>query len=653
MILATLQLHQTDFSFSSKTPSIYEVKISDKPVPKENSILCHVTIEGKYQNKEIEAYHDKKHFLLYFAKDEMSHILKRGDILTIYTHLSLPQNNGNPDEFDYRRYLIRNGISGMGYVASSHWRMLRHDSNLSFSQVAQDYRDKLIRVFQRLGFQGDNFAVLSALTVGYMNDLSNELKEVYSIAGVSHVLSLSGLHIGILYALLLFLFSPFWKRLPMIKPWIYAIIVMMLWGFAFFTGAQPPVIRSVIMATVYALSCLQSDKPLSLNTLSATAFFMLLYNPLWVYDVGFQLSFVSIAAILLLQPPIYRLLTVRRKSVTSFSTYIKHKIFRKGDSTIKYDWLTSALYVVWGVVTVSIAAQLGTAPLIAHYFHQLPTHFLITNLWIIPVTTLVLYLACFMLLMTPFPSFQQQIADVLNNLLDLQNEMLHATASWPLASIDQLWLDGLEVVMIYFMLLMIYRCLKRCTFRRVSLMLFCILLFFTYQLYDRLSNIPSRTIVFYNDSRKNLNVHCFDEGGESWLFCVGSHKPYYSLYKSVSPYWTHLHIPAPHFLPSDASLNHISAHNDIVDYGGKCICLLCDDRWLDRKCGSKLNVDYLFLSSGYKGRLIDLANLFNIRKVILNSSFSEYRRELIEQECKKMQIPYIDLSINGALFISL
>ena len=142
--------------------------------------------------------------------------------------------------------------------------------------------------------------------------------------------------------------------------------------------------------------CLQPNKPLSLNTLSATAFFMLLYNPLWMYDVGFQLSFVSIAAILLLQPPIYRLLTVRRKSVTSFSVYIKQKIFKRRDSAIKYDWMSSFLYAIWGVVTVSIAAQLGTAPLIAHYFHQLPTHFLITNLWIIPVTTLVLYLACFM-----------------------------------------------------------------------------------------------------------------------------------------------------------------------------------------------------------------------------------------------------------------
>ncbi len=653
MILATLHLHQTNFNFSGKTPSIYEVKISDKPVPKQNSILCHVALEGKYQNKEIEISHDKKYFLLYFAKDDMSHTLKRGNILTIYTHLSLPQNNGNPDEFDYRRYLIRNGISGTGYVASKHWKMLGNDSNLSFFQVAQDYRDKLIRVFQHLGFHGDNFAVLSALTVGYMNDLSSEIKEVYSVAGVSHVLSLSGLHIGILYALLLFLFSPFWKRWSVLKPWIYAIIVMMLWGFAFFTGAQPPVIRSVVMATVYALSCLQSNKPLSLNTLSATAFFMLLYNPLWMYDVGFQLSFVSIAAILLLQPPLYHLLEGERKSVTSFSTYIKEKIFKKGDSTIKYDLMNSALYAIWGVITVSIAAQLGTAPLIAHYFHQLPTHFLITNLWIIPVTTLVLYLACFMLLMTPFPAFQQQIADVLNYLLDLQNEMLHATASWPLASINQLWLDGLGVGMLYFMLLIIYRCLKRCTFRRVSLMLFFILLFFTYQLYDRLSNISSKTIVFYNDSRKNLNVHCFDGRGESWLFCVGSHKPYYSLYKSVSPYWTHLHLPTPHFLPSDASLNHISVHNDIVDYGGKRICLLCDNRWLDRKCETKLNVDYLFLSSSYKGRLMDLMNLFNIRKVILNSSFSDYRRELIEQECKKMQIPYIDLSINGALSVSL
>ncbi len=652
MLLTTLRLYQTDFDYSNKIPSVYKVLISGKPMPKQKTILCHAIIEGKYQNNKFERYRDKKFFLLYFAKDSALYSLKRGDELLVYTHLSPPLNKGNPDEFDYRRYLIRNGVSGTGYIASEHWRQVGYESSRTLFQLAQDYRDKVIDIFRNLGFRGDNYAVLSALTVGYMDELSNEIKEIYSVAGVSHVLSLSGLHIGILYALLIFLFSPFWKKWNALKPWIYAIIVILLWAFAFFTGAQPPVIRSVIMATVYAFSCLQSNKPLSLNTLAATAFFMLLYNPLWFYDVGFQLSFSSIAAIILLQPKIYGILIAERKPATSFLSYIKGKI-NKDESVNNYHWINSFFYMLWGIISVSIAAQIGTAPLIAHYFHQLPTHFLITNLWIIPATTLALYLALFMLLMTPFPTFQQLIADLLNKLLDLQNEILRATANWPFASVNQLWVDAFEVGMLYLILLMIYRSIKLRTSRSVYCMLFCLLSFSAYQLYDRISNIPSKSIVFYNDTRKNLNVHCFAANGDSWLLCTGPSQPYFSLYKSVSPYWAHLHLSTPHFLLSNIALNELSVHDGIVNYGGKHICLLYDNHWLNRKCRSPLTIDYLYVSNGYKGKIRELTAFFHICEVILNSSFSDFRRESIEKECKRMEIPYFDLSKHGALIVYL
>ena len=235
-----------------------------------------------------------------------------------------------------------------------------------------------MELYHRLGFQGDNLAVLSALTVGDKENLSEDMRETYSIAGASHVLALSGLHIGLLSTLFLFFFSFLWKRWAAFKPLGFFLVILFLWAFAFLTGLSSSVVRSVIMFSLLVVSRLQSEKLLSLNTLAATAFLMLLYNPLWLFDVGFQLSFVAVVSILLIQPKLYSLLSVRR-------------------CIPRY---------VWGLLTVSVAAQIGTAPLVIFYFSRFSTHFLLTNLWVIPMVTLILYSAVLMLILTPFPFLQ-------------------------------------------------------------------------------------------------------------------------------------------------------------------------------------------------------------------------------------------------------
>lgn len=175
------------------------------------------------------------------------------------------------------------------------------------------------------------------------------------------------------------------------------------------------------MFSLLAISRLQSEKLLSLNTLAATAFLMLLYNPLWLFDVGFQLSFVAVVSILLIQPKLYSLLSVRR-------------------CIPRY---------VWGLLTVSVAAQIGTAPLVIFYFSRFSTHFLLTNLWVIPMVTLILYSAVLMLVLTPFSFLQSGCALVVDALLSAQNKVLCWIEELPMSSIDQLWIDHWEIMLFY------------------------------------------------------------------------------------------------------------------------------------------------------------------------------------------------------------
>ena len=273
--LAARQLSDTAFPISNR-PAIYQVTINLCPAV--------VTLTSS-KDSALTSVHNHPQVLLYFQQDSIAATLKRGDRLWIHARIAPPPHKGIPHEFDYARFLQRRGISGTSFIPSGHWQKAGHDSLRTFRQKAAD----------------DELAILSALTVGDKDDLSEDIIETYSITGASHVLALSGLHIGFLYALLWFLTAPIWKRFRYLKLPSLALIIILLWGFAFLTGLSPSVVRSVCMFSILTLSHLQPEKSISANTLAATAFFMLIIHPMWLFDVGFQLSFAAVTSILLSQ----------------------------------------------------------------------------------------------------------------------------------------------------------------------------------------------------------------------------------------------------------------------------------------------------------------------------------------------------------------
>ena len=299
--LMSWQQGKTAFPFSGK-PAVYRVCIREHPEERERSILCRVVLLGEVEQDAVTGCPRNHLFLAYFPKDSATATLRSGDELLVSTRLVPPANNGNPDEFDYARYLRRKGYSGTAYVADGHWRKTGHDASRTVSQVALDYREKVVGLYRSLGFETGELAVLAALTVGDKEELSDDIVETYSVSGASHVLALSGLHIGFLYALLLFVLRPLWRRWRRLKPLLLLLLVLFLVSFAFFTGLSSSVVRSVVMFSLLAFAGLQPEKPLTLNTLAATAFLMLLCKPVWLFDVGFQLSFSAVAAIVLVQP---------------------------------------------------------------------------------------------------------------------------------------------------------------------------------------------------------------------------------------------------------------------------------------------------------------------------------------------------------------
>jgi len=561
---------------------------------------------------------------LYFSLDSKSKTIHRGDELLVISKLSLPTLRGNPDEFDYPRYLIHKRISGTGFVSSGKWNVIAHYNRQTIQDYAFDCRDKVLSLYRELGFDGDNLAILSALTVGYKEELSESIRESFSISGASHVLALSGLHIGFLYILLLFLLIRIPGSSTGIRFFRVIVTVLTLWMFAFITGFSPSVIRSVIMFSLLGISQFSSERPISFNTLSVACMGMLIYNPSWLFDVGFQLSFLAVASILLIQPWLYGKL--------SFHNGFMDKI--------------------WALITVSIAAQVGAAPLVLLYFSRFSVHFLLTNILVIPLVTIIMYVAIAMLFLFFLPGVSRIIAYALNVLLDLLTAIVRGVERLPLASIDNLWIYRMEVILFYFTVIFLGWYIVKKQPKLLLISLVSLLTMFTYRVYMVDIDRPKQSLVFYN-VRNCPVVHCVMPDGRSWLAYADSVPDVQRLTRVTSNYWNRLRLLTPIPVTSDFNGSDFIRHNNILFFGGKRVCIMNDNRWGKTKVDSPLTVDYLYLCKGFTGKLEKLTSVFNIKYLIVESTVSKYRQNMLRMECKRLGIPFISLSERSSYYKSL
>ncbi len=280
-------------------------------------------------------------------------------------------------------------------------------------------RELLLQRFEEAGLSGDQYAVVAAMTLGDKSALTRELKETYNVTGASHILALSGLHLGIIYALLsLLTVGRRWRSITQI------LIILSIWAFVFLVGMPTSVVRAAVMLTVYALLSLGYRERMSVNTLAFTAIVMLLYNPLSLFTVSFQLSFMAVLSILLFAPLFNRAFSAE---------YLQsHRVVK---------WL-------WGIAAVSCAAQIGVAPLIAYYFGRFSPWFLLSNFIVIPAATVILYLSLLVLLIPG-------LAVLLVKVVAFLNGMLTHLSALPAASIE-VSPSLLQVILIYMVILAAY-----------------------------------------------------------------------------------------------------------------------------------------------------------------------------------------------------
>jgi competence protein ComEC len=361
---------------------------------------------------------------LFFEKSDSAELLDYGDRVLIPGAPLAIEPAYNPGEFDFRRHYANKHIFLQRRLDSGKWTLLSRSTDKGFLFYAQRMRKACVGAIKKYIPVGQEQGILMALVLGVTDGLDSEVLSAYAASGAMHVLAVSGMHVSILYGILLFAFKPI-RKSP-VSEWSIAVLCLwLLWMYAFITGLSPSVLRAVTMFSFVAVAKPMGRNTNIYNTLAASAFILLLYDPWLLLSVGFQLSYLAVFGIVYLQRPLNNL------------------------------WAAPnvVLHWAWQITTVSIAAQWATVAISVYYFHQFPTYFLLANLVVIPASTVVLVGGIVLLVVSPLPVVATPLGIVLQWCTEKMDDALFLTERLPGSLWQPIHITGVGAVALFVLLL--------------------------------------------------------------------------------------------------------------------------------------------------------------------------------------------------------
>lgn len=465
------QNHNTKPEFYSGTA--YLATLLEYPVQKRNSYKVEARLTRVESNDSFFIAHEK--LILYFEPDSLASGLKPGDQILFHTLPAEIRNPGNPYEFDYKKYLENRKIFRQVYLACGEWKNFGEIPGLRLKVVSEKIRQKLLNIYRENNITEERFAILSALTLGYKDALDPETKQVFSMTGATHVLSVSGLHVAIVFIAVKLIFG-FLRRSRKGRFVFIAISFALLWMYALITGMSPPVLRATLMFC-FVIIGENIKRPASIyNTLASSAFILLFFNPNLMFDIGFQLSYLAVFGIVFFQP-----------GINSFFIF--------------NNWLARW---GWSLLSVSIAAQLATLPLTFYYFNQFPCYFWVSNFIVIPCSFIFIFLGIGILLFSFIPAVASCLSWITSYLVGACYFLLENFEHLPLAVVRNIQVSPIQYPMLlaaFFALIMFVSVKKKKYLWAFATIL---ILVFMANIADKERVIREKQIIIYNSGDNQL-----------------------------------------------------------------------------------------------------------------------------------------------------
>ena len=583
------------------------IQIESEPELKPKTIKFIASVSTVVNDVQSKAVTGK--LMVYCPNDIKAKQLRYGDELLVSGSLKEINNTGNPGGFDYKKYLSAQQIYHQLSLKDKDFIVMRHGGSLMY-KIIFELKRKTLEVLQKNINAIAERGVAEALMIGYKNELDRDLVQQYTNTGVVHIIAISGLHLGLIYFVLVWIFNqlPFLKTKRFFKA---VAVISLLWIFALMTGASASVLRSAVMFTCIAIGKSIRREASIYNALASSAFILLCYNPFLLWDVGFQLSYLAIIGIVWLQKPIY----------AWFS--LDHFIVRK----------------VWELTSITLAAQVFTTPICLYYFHQFPNYFIISNLIAVPLSTFILFEELLLVIVSGFDQIALLMGQIVEKSIRLLNSSISFISRLPFSLSGHIYADLMSTMLLYLFILLFLKWIrtkeKIYAYATASLA-FAFSLWIAFAVYQQDSqakiivyNTPKRTAV---DIISNRMLYSFTDTSNIPDSGLNS--------RVLNPSRVLMNYSATKYFTLSANPKYIQLRN-------KKILLISGTTQL-AKPNQKIYADFLVLSSFSTHTIDECLAVADVGVIIAASSNSNRQIKQWQKDCSIKKISFYSIPQKGA-----
>ncbi len=592
------------------------IKINEPLIEKDKSIKAEGKVESIINNDITKKVTGK--ILIYFAKDELLRLPKYGDNILVVGGLQIIKNAGNPGGFNYSRYMAFQQTFYQLFLKQHRFELLDvHSENRLYTFIFRA-RNYVINVLQEF-VKGDKkvTGIAEALLIGYKEDLDKDVVQAYSNTGVVHIIAISGMHLGLIYAVLVWIFL----RLPVIKKNALSRVVIILgclWVFSLITGGSASVLRSAVMFTCILVGKEFFKQASIYNSLAASAFLLLCYDPFLLWDVGFQLSYCAVVGIVWLQKPIQNLF------------YSKYKFTR----------------YLWQMCSVTIAAQVLTLPICIYYFHQIPTLFLITNLICVPLSTAILFAEILLIVVSPVPLIAAVLGKFIYVLTWCMNFIIDKFNKLPLSLIDKIYTTPLSTLFLYLFVLAGSAGLLRKNKKLIGSALVFFLFFIGIWSYGKINLMNQKKIIIYNVSRHTA----IDFVAADKYFFLGD-----SVFRKEGALQNFNLKPARVSLQINESkqpLKYLQHSKYLWQFYNKKL-LIIDSTQSFAPLQKKIEIDVLLITKNANVDIINITSAVTPRYIVFDASNSLWKIAQWKKQCSLLHLRCFITAEQGAFILKI
>jgi competence protein ComEC len=415
--------------FEKNKSNLLMVELLNDPVQKKNRLKGIAKVRALLKNDT--SYYEEEKILIYFNDNRDSEKLTEGSRILTERAL-LPIENFPSFGFDYRKYCSLKHIHSQLFLNQHDYSILPKEKSNPYSSVLSALRKKIVLVIKTNVPDKSESGLLEALLVGFTDDLDPAILRSYADSGVVHIIAISGLHLALICQILQLVLQKTGKEKS--ARWIKLFVILIcLWTYGILSGASPSVIRADAMFTLVLFAKNIFRQAVLFNTLAASAFLLICFDPFWIFDTGFQLSYAAVLSLGLFSKPVRGMIRLKNKM----------------------------LKALWDAASVSIAAQILTTPISIYYFHRFPSYFLFANLLAVPLSSIILICGIFLCLCAPVQPVAQWIGRLLGFLIRLLNGFIEKVSHLPGAVLGNLNYNLISIILLYFILFSFYHYLRR------------------------------------------------------------------------------------------------------------------------------------------------------------------------------------------------